>query len=152
MIGAAAGSLCIISLVGIASAATNTQPASLASELAAKFHLKQTDVQSVIDSHKTEEHAFREQAVKDRIAQAIKDGKITQAQADALTAKLAELKPATKPADGAKPTDAQRAAMKAKRDAFRQWLTDNNIPQDLVGHGGHGGFGHRGGMTPPAGE
>ena len=143
MIGAAAGSLCIISLVGIASAATNAKPATLAQELASKFNLKSSDVQAVIDTHKTEEHTYREGLEADRIAAAVKAGTITQAQADALTSKLAELE-AGRPRQGTKPTDAERAAMKTKMESFRQWVKDNNIPRELLGRGGHREFGDRG--------
>jgi hypothetical protein len=141
MIGAAASALCVISLVGVTSATSGTKPASLASELAAKFNLKQADVQAVLDAHKGEKHMYREQKVKEHIAQAVKDGKITQAQADALIAKLAELHP-VKPATG-KPTEAEHKAMKVKMTAFHQWLEDNDIPKDLIGHGirGHHGPG-----------
>ena len=138
MIGAAAGSLCIISLVGIASASANTKPASLAQEIAGKFNLKPADVQAVIDTHKTEKQTYRGQAEADRVAAAVKAGTITQSQANALKAKLAELK-TDRPTGGAKPTDAQRAAMKAKMDDFRQWLTNNKIPESLVRPYGNGG-------------
>jgi hypothetical protein len=149
MIGVAAGSLCIISLAGIASAATTTKPASLAQEIAAKFNLKSADVQGVIDTHKTEARSYRSGLETDRIAQAVKDGKITQSQADSLTAKLAELK-ADRPTDGTKPTAAQKAEMKSKMDAFRQWLKDNNIPKNLVHGGGRGGFGRHMKMDQPS--
>ena len=146
LIGVAASSLGIVSLVGIASAATNTKPAMLAQEIAAKFNLKQSDVQTVIDTHKSEERSYRDEKQADRIANAVKAGTITQTKADTLTAKLLELK-ANRPTEGSEPTAAQRTAMEAKMDEFRTWLEDNNIPASLVRPFGHGGRGmHEGAM------
>jgi hypothetical protein len=136
-----------MALVGVASAATGAKPASLASEIAQKFNLKPADVQSVIDSHKGEIKMFHQTEQKDRIAQAVKDGKITQTLADQLVAKEAELRPASL-TPGTKPTEDERAAIKAKISAFNQWVKDNNIPENLVRPFGYGGRGmHRGMMT-----
>ena len=142
MIGAAVGALSLVSVAGIASAATATKPGSLASAIAAKFNLKTADVQSVIDTNHTSMEAYRDTKRADRIAAAVKAGTITQSQADVLTTKLAELE-ASRPAklaDGTKPTVAEMEAMKSKMEAFRTWAKDNNIPKNLIGmsHGGHG--------------
>lgn len=152
MIGVAAGAFSLVSIAGIASAASTTKPASLASAIAAKFNLKAADVQTVIDSNHSAMNTYRETEQADRIAAAVKAGTITQAQADALTAKLAELK-ASRPAklsDGNRPTEAEMTAMKAKMEAFRTWANDNKIPENLIhtGHGGHGGPGGFGADKP----
>lgn len=146
-IGVAAGAFGLVSLVGLATAATETKPVSLASAIATKFNLKEADVQSVIDANHEARHAYRETERADRIAAAVKDGTITQSQADALTKKLAELEafhPA-KPTDGTRPTEAEMTAMKAKMEAFRTWATENKIPKELIGRGGHGGLRFGGG-------
>jgi hypothetical protein len=148
-IGAAGSAFCVMALVGVASAATGAKPASLASEIAQKFNLKPADVQSVIDSHKGEIKMFHETEQKDRIAQAVKDGKITQTLADQLIAKEAELHPASLTL-GTKPTESERTAMKAKMSAFRQWVKDNKIPENLVRPFDHRGRGMHGGMMTPS--
>lgn len=37
--------------------------------------------------------------------------------------------------------DERHELMKTKRDEFKKWLTDNNIPEDIL-PGPGGGFGH----------
>lgn len=128
--------------LGIASAATsNTGRDALVDKLVAKFNLNKADVQKVFD----EEHAARETEheadIKTKLDQAVKDGKLTQDQEDKLIAKLKELQAEREAAhdSGTKP-DAE--SMKAKRDEFKKWLSDNNIPEEyglaLGGRGHHG--------------
>ena len=141
--------------MGVASAATTgTSGTSLVDKIATKFNLKKADVQQVFDQNRTEQQAAREQKMKDRLDQAVKDGKITQDQEDKLIAKLKELQAdRTAIKDMKEETQAERDARKAKMDAFKQWLTDNKIPEDLarpMGGPGHRGMGMHDGDTPPA--
>lgn len=130
---ATAGSL------GIASAATSANGQStLIDKLVTKFNLNRDEVQKVFDEERASHQAEREQKMKERLDQAVKDGKLTQAQEDKLIAKLKEMQ-----ADRKNPKDATEAdheARKAKMDEFRQWLKDNNIPEEfgmpMRGHGG----------------
>ncbi len=128
--------------LGIASAATsNTGRDALVDKLVAKFNLNKADVQKVFD----EEHAARETEheadIKTKLDQAVKDGKLTQDQEDKLIAKLKELQ-ADRDAARDSGTKPDAATMKAKRDEFKKWLSDNNIPEEyglaLGGRGHHG--------------
>jgi len=96
---------------------------------------------------------------KAALDQAVKDGKITQAQEDLIIAKQAEVKAFR---DGLKDkTEADRqAAMKTEMQSIKDWATANNIPEQYVifagrGRGmGDGGMMHRGkgGWAMPSGQ
>lgn len=143
--------------MGVASAATTgTSGTSIVDKIAAKFNLNKADVQKVFDEDHTSHQAERDQQVKDRLDQAVKDNKITADQETKLIAKLKELQADRKAfKDMKQQTQAERDARKAKMDTFKQWLKDNNIPDDLgMPMGGHGGPGmhgmHDDSDTPPA--
>lgn len=149
--------------VGIANAQTSTSGTGIVDKLATKFGLKKAEVQAVFDQEHTEREAQMQQNVADKLAAGVKAGTVTQAQSDAITAKLKEFQ-ATREANRDKMqsmTEAERkAAMEAERTAMQKWITDNNIPEEFAifahmgGHGGPGGM-HEGrgmmggdGMSP----
>lgn len=119
---------------------------SLVSAIATKFNLKTSEVQAVFDEQRSTMEAEREQEVKDKVAALVKDGKLTQAQADKINAKRAELK-AAREADRDsmqdKTADERKTAMETKKTELDKWLSDNDIDDDyaylLMGGGrGHG--------------
>jgi polyhydroxyalkanoate synthesis regulator phasin len=131
LIGATAAVVGVTSLagIGIASAATTaTNGNSLVDKIATKFGLKKADVQAVFDQNRTEKEAERLQNVKDTLAQAVKDGKLTQAQADAITTKMTEMKTFMDSLKD-KTADERHTAMDAKRDELKKWADDNSIPE-----------------------
>lgn len=138
--------------VGIASAATtstsSTNPmSSLVDAIASKFNLNKSDVQAVFDQQKAKNEADRETKVKEEVAQLVKDGKITQAQADKINAKRAELEK-QREADrttnqNLSETD-RKAKMEAERTALEQWAKDNGISTDYLKYVHGGGRGHGG--------
>ena len=131
-----------------ANSTSGTDPMSgLVSAIATKFNLKKDDVQKVFDEQRTQMETQREQEVKDQVAQLVKDGKLTQAQADKINAKRAELvkeREANRTSEQ-NLTDAQRKTkMEERKTALDTWLKDNNIDSQYVyllmgGHGGRGG-------------
>ncbi len=139
-LGLAAGS------VGVAYAASNNQTNNpmnnLVSAIATKFNLNQADVQQVFDEQHSQMEAQFQQGYKDRLTQAVTDGKLTQEQADKITAKAQELKTqreASKDAFQNKTETERRAFMKEQMDSLKQWATDNNIPMEYMNPGfGHG--------------
>lgn len=82
--------------LAVANAATDTSAnnpmSSLVDAIAKKFNLNTSDVQAVFDEQKSTMDTQREQDNKDQVAQLVTDGKLTQAQADAINAKRTELK------------------------------------------------------------
>lgn len=134
--------------MGIASAATNTNSQiSLVDKIAAKFNLNKDDVQKVFDEDR-ESHKQEHQAkMNERLDQAVKDGKLTQEQADKLKAKLEEMQTERENnrQNGSKP---DKTEMKQKMEEFKKWLKDNNIPDEFgMPMGGGRGYHHRMGMN-----
>jgi hypothetical protein len=127
------------------SAAEGTHPFDgLAKAIADKFNLNASDVQQVVDEQMakidTERQAKEQQEFTDRINKAVSEGKLTQEQADKIFAKKAELE-AQKTDPSGKTKEEMASAMKTQMDSLKQWMTDNNIPQEYCPLGGHGGHG-----------
>lgn len=150
MIGGTLASVGVASIAGIgmaSAAATTNGQSTLVDKLVAKFHLNKDDVQKVFDEDRASHQAEREQKMKARLDQAVKDSKITQDQEDKLIAKLKEMesqRSANRDAMKDKTEEERKAAMDKERADFKQWLSDNKIPEDLVP--GPMGHGHRMGM------
>lgn len=136
--------------MGAASAATTTSStsnnpmSSLVSAIAKKFNLNTSDVQAVFDEQKATMDATRETELKTTQAQLVKDGKITQAQSDAITAKRAELKKerdADMSSSSTKTDTDRRTEMATRKTALDTWLKAQGIDTQyayLVMSGGHG--------------
>lgn len=142
--------------VTLTQAAANPHPgdsrmATLVQALAKKFNLNATDIQAVFDENRQAMQADRLQEAKARLDQAVKDGKLTQAQADQIIAKQQELKTLMESLQGKTRAETE-AARKTAMEDLKTWATTNSIPQEYLhigfGHGGPGGPG-RGGMRDP---
>ncbi len=129
---------------------------ALVQAIASKFNLNTADVQKVFDDQRAQQQADmqakNEQRFTDRLAQAVKDGKLTQAQSDLVTAKHQEVQTFMESLKDKTVADRQ-AALKTEMDSLKQWATDNNIPEGYLPMGfgpgrgmmgGHEGFGGRG--------
>lgn len=141
---------------GVANAAetTNTRKpmSAIVSAIASKFNLNATDVQAVADevmkTQRAEMGAKKQLNSASRLAQAVTDGKLTQAQADLITAKSAELKAsmeADRVASQALTQEERKAKMEAKQASLKEWAAANNIPEEylkFIGVGGKGLGGH----------
>lgn len=134
-----------LGIAGLASAASMTATDTLAGKLAQKFNLKESDVQAVIDDHKSEYKAEHEQKYEDRLTQAVKDGKLTADQKAKVLAKHNEIKSFMDTLRDKTP-DERRTALKQKMDDVRAWEKANSIPMGylvgMVPGKGHG-FGPR---------
>jgi hypothetical protein len=137
---------------------TTTRPTFMSGfvkAIAQKFGLSESDVQAVVDSEAQKQRAEMEakfqQDFATRLAQAVTDGKLTQAEADLIKAKQAEVKTQldTLRADQ---SYTSREKMRTLMDSVRTWAETNNIPKEFVmfgfGPGGYrggpGGMGHFG--------
>lgn len=123
---------------------------SLVLAISQKFGLNQAEVQQVFDAERvksrTEMEAKATQALNDRLAKAVTDKKLTQAQADMIKAEVATLKTQFEALNG-KTGQELKDGMKAIMDSAKKWAKDNNIPEQYLvpGFGGRG-FGHKIGM------
>lgn len=146
VVGAGVTAMSLGSL-GVVSAATDSSSSdpesSLVSKIASKFNLNKSEVQAVFD----QEHADRRAEMKTERASALKqavtDGKLTQAQADHITAVWAEIDALMGSKKPSEQSDATRKAIKAKMDGLRTWAKQQNLDLgSIVGLHGRGGPGH----------
>ncbi len=145
---------------GFAYAKTGGQD-SMADAIANKFKLNKTEVQQVMKEQRLQERAAHQQ---ERLAQLVKDGKLTQAQADKLKAKEKEMQPKREAAHNETDATKREAAHEAIRAEMDQWAKDNGIDLSTIrparggmreGHGpGHRGMGDmvRDGNGTPAAQ
>lgn len=136
-----------------ASAATpSSEDDSLANKIATKFNLNKEDVQATVKEHRTEkraEHkAEHQKRLDDRLAQAVKDGKITEEQKTKI---VDYLKSQESFLEGLKDMnkDERHKAMESRKEEVKKWASDNGIDLKYVmpgggerGPGGHGPRGH----------
>lgn len=109
--------------------------AGFVTAIAQKFNLSATDVQKVIDDQHSVMRASHAQVFADRLARAVSDGKLTQAQANLINAKKAELEAFRVSLMGKTQAEKQEA-MKAHFDSLKKWATDNKIPSGFAFFGG----------------
>lgn len=170
LIASAAGVVGLGALAGTALANTTTGGTTLVDKIAQKFNLNKDEVQKVFDQNKTDRKAEMETRYEERLAQAVKDGKLTEEQKTKILAKHKELEAKFEAerdahkderADFENKTEAERQALmdqrKAEMDKLKSdieaWEKANNIPTGYLmmgpgGHGGHGGHGGFGGHGP----
>jgi hypothetical protein len=121
---AAVGLIGVTSATALAATTSNAPQNSLAQDIANKFHLNQPDVQAVIDQHKQAAQQNREAKYEDRLTQAVKDGKLTEAQKkDVLTEHnklMDEIKSSNNSGDN-------RQTMQTVRKEAQDWAKQNNI-------------------------
>jgi len=147
----AAVSIAGISGVGMASAATSDDSStgtSIVDKIATKFNLNKDEVKAVFDANRTEHQAEMQAKMAERLAQAVTDGKLTQEQADHITAELKDIQNLMGTASPEDVSDEEREAIKAKMDALHTWAEDNDIDLKYIGgmrHGGGHGFAGPGG-------
>ncbi|MFA5946594.1 MAG: hypothetical protein WC813_01075 [Patescibacteria group bacterium] len=126
--------------VGIGTAFAAETPAhpradSLVQAIATKFNLSKDEVQKVFDEQRAlgqaEHRAGFESHAADKLAKAVTDGKITQAQADLITAKFKELQTNKPNLQGKTPQEIEKI-MKTHMDEIKTWMKDNDIPTNLL--------------------
>ena len=149
MVGGAVASVGLagIGTIGVASAATDTTSDpqnSIIEKIASKFNLNKDEVKKVFDDEHAARHKERQARVKTELAQLVKDGKLTQEQADKIIAKSAELKAerdANREAIKDKTEAERKTIMDTKRDELKKWLSDNGIDESYIRYVAGGGPG-----------
>jgi len=125
---------------------------NLVEAIADKFQVSVSDVQAVFDEQRAQMEADREAMEAERLVQAATDGKITQAQADAITVKREEMKDAMA-TFASLDEEARREAMKTQMDELQKWAKENNISLFYLHQGSRGGMrGHGPDRFRPLGE
>lgn len=130
-------------LASKAYAQTATTPyQTIIQKLVAKFGLKQADVQSVFDEARSEHQAQAQTKLDDKLSQAVKDGKITEAQKQAILAKLKELQASklkSRETWKSQTPEERRAAMEKQKTELEAWAKANGIDMSYF-FGWHKGF------------
>jgi hypothetical protein len=119
----------------------------LAQMIAQKFNLNQSDVQTVLDQYKGKRQEQRQQQMQtkleDRLTQLVKDGKLTEAQKQAVITKENELRNSYNTDAFKNMTPEQkRTEMQKKKDEFTTWAKSQGIDPTLLSFGF--GFGIKG--------
>jgi len=114
---------------------THPQVDNLVKAIATKFNLQTNEVQRVFDEQRALGQATRQaeriQHIKESLAKAVTDGKLTQAQADLVTAKRAELE-ANKPDPSKNTPEEMKKIMQTHRDELQSWAKENDIPLRFI--------------------
>lgn len=113
---------------------------TLVQQIAARFGLKQADIQSAFDDFRTKRQAQGQQRLEDRLNQDVADGKLTPAQKELILNKHQELqsKRGNKPDNWfSLSPEERRSYMDAQRQEMQTWAKDNGIDTSYF----FGGFG-----------
>jgi hypothetical protein len=123
---------------------------NLIQKIAQKFNLKPADVKAVFDQNQAEHQAARQQKITDELTQAVKDGKLTEAQKQLILSKLTAVQAqmqANRDSLNDKTPAERKAAMDAQKADLEAWAKTNNIPTDylrfIAGHGRQGRMMHQ---------
>ncbi|MEW6447300.1 MAG: hypothetical protein AB1426_04310 [Bacillota bacterium] len=117
-----------------------------------KFNLDPAKVNEVLQEDRKEREAKRLSIFKDRLEQAVKDGKLTEKQREAILSKRSELQAKLQNLRDLSPEE-RHEALKQLRDEMEKWAKENGIDVKWLlmekgrGFGPRGfcGFGFKGG-------
>lgn len=118
----------------------------LVQAIAQKFNLDQNQVQTVVDDYKktqvTQMQQQWQQTETDRLSKLVTEGKITEAQKQAILTEMAALK-AKYNQENLKnlSADQRKTQMQAEKDEITAWAKTNGIDQTYLMYGRMGGLG-----------
>ena len=119
------------------------------SKIAQKFNLNESDVSAVFEEVHQEHQAQRQIQIEERLTQAVKDGKITETQKQAILKKHEEMMNNKQNFEEFKnlKTEERQQKMQEKRQEMETWANENGLSLQAMhgimgfGHGyGRGGF------------
>jgi hypothetical protein len=111
--------------------------------LADKFGVSTDEVQSVFDEQRELVRANQTKKAAERLTQAVSDGTLTQAQADAITAHHSEMETFVESLQEMTPEE-RKDAQDEQREANATWAKEHDIPEDFFRTPHEGRQGHRG--------
>ncbi|HZD59945.1 MAG TPA: hypothetical protein VE439_05775 [Anaerolineae bacterium] len=116
-------------------------------KLVTAFHLDRNKVDKVLGEYKQEREAQHKTRLEERLSQAVKDGKITEKQKEAILKKMDEMKTKLEEIRNIDDPTKRRAAIEKLHVDLQAWAKKNGLDQTpfVFGFGGHGrgmrGFG-----------
>ena len=148
----------IVAIKPMITSAQSTNPLSgLVQMIAQKFNLDQSEVQSVVDQYRTQQRQNMTQKMQqregDRLTQLVTQGKITDAQKQAIITELAALRSKYNPANFKSLSAADRKTqMQNEQNELKSWAQSQGIDPTLImpgfGMGFRGGWGMHKKPTP----
>ena len=118
--------------LGTASAqGTPNHRQNLIDTIATKFGLDKAEVQKVFDEERSLRRHDRSKQAKQRLDEAVKDGKLTQSQADEILNQAQKFESFLDELDETN-EDKRRTLIQNKRAEIKQWANQNNIPKRFV--------------------
>lgn len=139
----AIASFLTIGAIGAQAQDKTTYQTSLIQKISQKFGLKEADVKAVFDQQHTEKQAQMQAKMDEKLAQLVKDGKITEAQKNLILAKHKEMQSNRQSKMEAMKNmtpEQRKAAMEQHKKELQDWATQNGIDSQYL----FGGFGMRG--------
>lgn len=131
------------------SAQDTTGSNSIVSAIAAKFNLNQADVQAVFDEEHSKREAEMKAQMETKLTQAVADGKITEAQKQAILTHFTQMKEERLNFGEFKNLTAEQrqAKMEEKKKDMESFLSQNGLTHETLQEimGGSKGFGGMGG-------
>ncbi|MCI0479291.1 hypothetical protein L0Y59_01995 [Candidatus Uhrbacteria bacterium] len=117
---------------------------NLIQSISTRFGLDAEEVRQVFDEERGRVQEQRQAGMTERhterLAQAVTDGDITQAQADLILAKLSEMQAFRESLRDMTP-DERQAALETRKDDLKEWATANGIPERFLPMAGRMGAG-----------
>ena len=124
-------------------ATTTTTPPSLMDKIIEKFGLNKEEVQTVVNTYRTERQQEMQAKFEANLTTAVKNGELTEAQKQLILTKHAELM---------KANEADFQNRQARRTELQTWATQNGIDLKYFGQGRHAGYGKGSGMGRGMGQ
>lgn len=122
---------------GMVMASSTSTRKSIAERLSERFNVRTEDVQKVFTEAQEERLQAMRDAFEERLAEAVKDGKITEAQKTTILKKEDQIL-------------AKQRELTNLQQELRDWADDNNVDLSVLGRGpGRGMRGPRGGGFGP---
>jgi len=112
-------------------------------KLVEKFNLDPAKVDEVLQEDRKEREAKRQAMIEERLDQAVKQGRITEKQKEAILAKRKEMQEKFAALRDLSPEE-RREALKQLRDEMEKWAKENGIDTKWLLMGKGRGFGPRG--------
>lgn len=107
----------------------------LVTAIAEKFNLDEAEVREVFEEHRDAIKERHQENVADHLAKAVEDGKLTQAQADAIAENMKTQHEFFESVKDMSNEDRQ-AALKENAESQKEWAEENDIPKEFApGHG-----------------
>lgn len=136
-------------IILLGAAATNAQTptpgnTSIVDRITARFKLNKSDVQSVFNEFHNERHTQMQKTMEERLNQAVKDGKITEAQKQLVLTKMNEKfkeREQERTQLQSLTPEERRTHMQQEKQEMKDWAEKNNIDLSILnGSMGHGGM------------